>query len=48
MEQIERQKHIDNDELKRIVNQLLIGTALAIGGLRFLGLAEVIREWIED
>lgn len=47
MEQIERQKHLDEDEVKCIVKQLLIGAGIVLAGLLYMGIAEVICNWLE-
>jgi hypothetical protein len=41
------QRDIDRDEIKRIWQQLAIGTALALAGLVFMGLGELVCRWIE-
>ena len=41
------QRDIDSEEWKRIGQQLLIGTAIALVGLVFTGIGEEICRWIE-
>jgi hypothetical protein len=41
------QRDIDREEIKRIWQQLAIGTALALAGLVFMGLGELVCRWIE-
>lgn len=41
------QRDIDREEIKRIWQQLAIGTALALSGLVFMGIGEAICRWIE-
>ena len=47
MEQTKIQRDIDREEIKRIWQQLAIGTALALAGLVFMGIGEMICRWIE-
>ena len=47
MEQTNIQRDIDREEIKRIWQQLAIGTALALAGLVFMGIGEMICRWIE-
>ena len=47
MEQTNIQRDIDREEIKRIWQQLAIGTALALAGLVFMGLGELVCRWIE-
>jgi len=42
------QRDIDREEWKRIGQQLLIGTAIAIVGLLFMGIGEAVCRWIEN
>ena len=48
MEQTKIQRDIDREEIKRIWQQLAIGTILALAGLLFLGIGEAIARWIES
>ena len=41
------QRDIDREEIKRIWQQLAIGTALALAGLVFMGIGELVCRWIE-
>ena len=41
------ERDIDRDEIKRIWQQLAIGTVLALVGLVFMGIGEAICRWIE-
>ncbi len=41
------QRNIDREEIKRIWQQLAIGTALALVGLVFMGIGEAVCRWIE-
>ena len=41
------QRDIDREEIKRIWQQLAIGTAIALAGLVFMGIGEVICRWLE-
>lgn len=41
------QRDIDREKIKRIWQQLAIGTALALAGLVFMGIGEVVCRWIE-
>lgn len=47
MEQTRIERNIDSEEWKRIGQQLLIGTAIALIGLVFMGIGEAICRWIE-
>ena len=47
MEQTNVQREIDSQEIKRIWQQLTIGTAIAIVSLVFMGIGEMICRWIE-
>lgn len=47
MEQTKIQQEIDREEIKRIWQQLAIGTVIAIVGLVFMGIGEAICRWIE-
>ena len=48
MEQTKIQRDIDREEIKRIWQQLAIGTILALAWLLFLGIGEAIARWIES
>ena len=41
------QRDMDAQEIKRIWQQLAIGTAIAIIGLVFMGIGELVCRWIE-
>ena len=41
------ERDIDREEIKRIWQQLAIGTALALAGLVFMGLGELVCRWLE-
>ena len=41
------ERDIDREEIKRIWQQLAIGTALALAGLIFMGIGEAICRWLE-
>ena len=41
------QRDIDREEIKRIWQQLAIGTAIALAGLVFMGIGELVCRWIE-
>ena len=47
MEQTNIQRDIDREEIKRLWQQLAVGTALALGGLLVMGIGEAICRWIE-
>ena len=47
MEQTNIQRDIDREEIKRLWQQLAIGTALALAGLVFMGIGEAICRWLE-
>ena len=47
MEQTKIQREIDRDEIKRIWQQLAIGTAIAMAGLVLMGIGELVCRWIE-
>ena len=47
MEQKRIERDIDREEIKRIWQQLAIGTAIALVGLVFMGIGEAICRWIE-
>ena len=40
-------RDIDREEIKRIWQQLAIGTAIALVGLVFMGIGEAVCRWIE-
>ena len=41
------QRDIDREEIKRIWQQLAIGTAIALVGLVFMGIGEATCRWLE-
>ena len=41
------ERDIDREEIKRIWQQLEIGTALVLVGLVFMGIGEAVCRWIE-
>lgn len=41
------ERDIDREEIKRIWQQLAIGTALVLVGLVFMGIGEAICRWLE-
>ena len=41
------ERDIDREEIKRIWQQLAIGTAIALAGLVFMGIGEVLCRWLE-
>ena len=47
MEKIDRDRHIDADETKRLWQQLAIGTIIALAGLLVIGIGEAVARWIE-
>jgi hypothetical protein len=47
MEQTKIQREIDRDEIKRIWQQLAVGTAIAMAGLVLMGIGELVCRWIE-
>lgn len=47
MEQTNSQRDMEAQEIKRIWQQLAIGTAIAIIGLVFMGIGELVCRWIE-
>ena len=47
MEKMNIQRDIEAQEVKRIWQQLAIGTAIAIIGLVFMGIGELVCRWIE-
>ena len=47
MEKMNIQRDIEAQEVKRIWQQLAIGTAIAIVGLVFMGIGELVCRWIE-
>ena len=48
MEKIEKERHIDADETRRLWQQLAIGTIIALVGLLFVGLGELVARWLES
>lgn len=47
MEQTNIERDIDREEIKRLWQQLAIGTAIALAGLLFMGIGEAICRWLE-
>ena len=47
MEQKRIERDIDREEIKRIWQQLAIGTVIALAGLVFMGIGELVCRWIE-
>ena len=47
MEQKRIERDIDREEIKRIWQQLAIGTVIALVGLVFMGIGEAVCRWIE-
>ena len=47
MEQKRIERDIDREEIKRIWQQLAIGTAIALVGLVFMGIGELVCRWLE-
>jgi hypothetical protein len=48
MEQTRVERDMDAQEIKRIWQQLAIGTLLALAGILFLGIGEAVARWIES
>ena len=48
MEQTKVERDMDAQEIKRILQQLAIGTLLALAILMFIGIGEAIARWIES
>lgn len=48
MEQTKIERDMDAQEIKRIWQQLAIGTILALAGLLLLGIGEAVARWIES
>ena len=47
MEQTKIKRDMDAQEIKRIWQQLAIGTIMAIAGLVLMGIGELICRWLE-
>lgn len=47
MEKIDKDRHIDADETKRLWQQLAIGTIIALAGLLVMGIGEAVARWLE-
>jgi len=47
MEKIDRERHIDVDETRRLWQQLAIGTIIALAGLLVMGIGEAVARWLE-
>ena len=48
MEQTNIERDMDAQEIKRLWQQLAIGTLLALAGLLFIGIGEAFARWIES
>lgn len=48
MEQTRVERDMDAQEIKRIRQQLAIGTLLALAGLLLIGIGEAVARWIEN
>lgn len=48
MEQTNIQRDMDAQEIKRIWQQLAVGTAIALIGLVIMGIGEMVCRWIES
>ena len=48
MEQTNIQRDMDAQEIKRIWQQLAVGTAIALFGLVIMGIGEMVCRWIES
>ena len=48
MEQTSIKRDVDAQEIKRIWQQLAIGTLLALAGLLFICIGEAVARWIES
>ena len=48
MEQIRVERDMDAQEIKRIWQQLAIGTLLALAVLLIIGIGEAVARWIES
>ena len=48
MEQTRVKRDVDAQEIKRIWQQLAVGTLLALAGLLFVGIGEAVARWIES
>lgn len=47
MEKTNIQRDIDAQEIKRIWQQLALGTAIAVVGLAIMGIGEMVCRWME-
>ena len=47
MEQTSIQREMDAQEIKRIWQQLAIGTVIALASLAIIGIGEMVCRWIE-
>ena len=47
MEQTKTERDMDAQEIKRLWQQLAIGTIIALVGLVFMGIGEAVCRWIE-
>ena len=48
MENIDKERQVDAEEIKKIWRQLAFGTILALAGLLYLGFVEAVARWIEN
>jgi hypothetical protein len=48
MEQTKVKRDMDAQEIKRLWQQLAIGTLLALAILMFIGIGEAVARWIES
>jgi hypothetical protein len=47
MEQTKMERDMDAHEIKRLWQQLAIGTVIALAGLVFMGIGELVARWLE-
>ena len=47
MKQTKTERDLDAQEIKRLWQQLAIGTIIALVGLVFMGIGEAVCRWIE-
>ena len=47
MEQTKMERDMDAQEIKRLWQQLAIGTVIALAGLVFMGIGELVARWLE-
>lgn len=48
MEQTKIERDMDAQDIKRLWQQLAIGTIIALVGLLFVGLGELVARWLES